>query len=51
MAIFDPHRIHTPLPITEQFGTGDYAGGTYGCAKLGANPSVGITNGVSSAVM
>jgi len=27
MAIFDPHRINTPLPITKKFGTGDYVGG------------------------
>jgi len=41
MAIFDPHRINTPWPITKKFGTGDYVGGPYGCAKFGANPSMG----------
>jgi len=41
MAIFDPHRIHTPWPITKKFGTGDYVRGPYGCAKFGANPSMG----------
>ena len=35
-----PHRMHTPWPITEKFGTGDYVGGLYGCAKLDANPSM-----------
>jgi len=40
MAIFDPHRIHTPRPITKNFGTGDYVGGPYGCDKFGANPSI-----------
>ena len=41
MAIFDPpHRINTPWPITKKFGTGDYVGGPYGCAKFGANPSM-----------
>jgi len=31
----------TPLePITQKFGTGDYVGGPYGCAKFGANPSM-----------
>jgi len=41
MAIFDPpHRINTPRPITKKFGTGDYVGGPYGCAKFGANPSM-----------
>jgi len=38
MAIFDAHRINTPWPITKKFGTGDYVGGPYGCAKFGANP-------------
>jgi len=41
MAIFDPHRIKTPRPITKKFGTGDYVGGPYGCAEFGANPSMG----------
>jgi len=41
MAIFDPHRINTPSPITKKFATGDYVGGPYGCAKFGANPSMG----------
>ena len=36
-----PHRINTPWPITKKFGTGDYVGGPYGCAKFGANPSMG----------
>jgi len=41
MAIFDPHRINTPQPITKKFGTGDYVVGPYGYAKFGANPSMG----------
>ena len=41
MAIFDPHRIDTPQPITKKFVTGDYVGDPYGCAKLGAYPSKG----------
>jgi len=36
-----PLRINTPWPITKKFGTGDYVGGPYGCAKFGANPSMG----------
>ena len=41
MAIFDPHRINSPWPITKKFGTGDYVGDPYGCAKFGANLSMG----------
>jgi len=41
MAIFVPHRKNTPCPITKNFGIGDYVGGSYGCAKFGANPSMG----------
>jgi len=37
------HRINTPVPITEKFDTGDYVGGPYGCAKFGANPSMGAS--------
>ena len=36
-----PHRIDTPQPITKIFVTGDYVGDPYGCAKLGAYPSMG----------
>jgi len=36
-----PYRINTPRPITKKFSTGDYVGGPYGCAKFGANPSMG----------
>ena len=36
-----PHRIDTPQPITKIFVTGDYIGNPYGCAKLGAYPSMG----------
>ena len=36
-----PHRINTPRPIIEKFGTGDYVGGHYGRAKFGANPPMG----------
>jgi len=43
MAISTPHRINTPRPITKKFGTGDYVGGPYGCAKFGANPSMGAS--------
>jgi len=42
-AIFDPHRIDTPQPITKQFVTGDYGGDPYGSAKLGAHPSTGAS--------
>ena len=35
-----PHRINTPWPITKKFGTCDYVGGPYSCAKFGANPSM-----------
>jgi len=39
-----PHRINTPRPITtKKFGTGDYVGGPYGCAKFGANPLMGAS--------
>ena len=41
MAIFDPHRIDTPQPITKKCVTGDYVDDLYGCAKLGAYPSMG----------
>ena len=41
MAIFDPHRIDTPQPITKTFVTCDYVGDPYGCAKFGAYPSTG----------
>ena len=41
MAIFDPHRIHTPWPITKKFVASDYVGDPYGYAKFGANPSTG----------
>ena len=40
-AIFDPHRIDTPQPITKKFVTGDYVGDPYSCAKLGAYASTG----------
>ena len=36
-----PHRIDTPQPITKIFVTGDKVGNPYGCAKLGAYPSMG----------
>ena len=36
-----PHRIDIPQPITKIFVTGDYVGDPYGCAKLGAYPSMG----------
>ena len=33
-----------PLDLSpEKFGTGDYVGGPYGCAKFGANPSMGAS--------
>ena len=41
MAIFDPHRIHTPWPITKKFVASDNVGDPYGSAKFGANPSTG----------
>jgi len=37
------HRIDTPQPITQKFVTGDYVGDPYGCAKLGAYPSMGAS--------
>jgi len=30
-------------PITKKIGTVDYVGGPYGCAKFGANPSMGAS--------
>ena len=38
-----PHRIDTSQPITKKFVTGDYVGDPYGCAKLGAYPSKGVS--------
>ena len=38
---WSPHRIRTRQPITKKFVTGDYVGDPYGCAKFGANPSMG----------
>jgi len=43
MAIFDSHKIQTPWPITKKFGTCDYVCGPYGCAKFGANMSMGAS--------
>jgi len=41
-AIFDPpHTEFTPLNRSQKFGTGDYVGGPYGCAKFGANMPTG----------
>jgi len=42
-AIFDPHRIDTPQPITKTFVTGNYVGDRYSCAKLGAYPYAGAS--------
>jgi len=39
-----PYRIDTPQPITKKFVTGDYVGDRYGCAKLGAYPSMSRIN-------
>jgi len=41
---FRPFTESTPLNLTdhEKFGSGDYVGSPYGCAKFGANPSWGI---------
>jgi len=41
MAIFDPHRIHTPWPITKKIVASNYVGNSYGSAKFGANSSTG----------
>jgi len=41
IAIFVPHRIHTPWPITKKFVASHYVGDPYGCAKFGANQSTG----------
>ena len=35
------YRINTPWPITKKFGTNNYVGCPYSCAKFGANPSMG----------
>jgi len=40
-AIFDPHRIDNPKPMTKKIVTGDYVGDLYGCAKLGTYPTTG----------
>ena len=40
-AIFDPPQNRHPQPITKKFVAGDYVGDPYGCAKLGAYPSMG----------
>ena len=41
MAIFDPPQNKYPLTDHQKIGTGDYVVGPYGCAKFGANPSIG----------
>jgi len=41
MAIFDPPTESTP--ITKKFGTRDYVGGPYGCAKFGTYLSMGAS--------
>ena len=43
MAIFDPHRIQTPLTDNQKIGESDYGGGLYGCVKFGANPCMGAS--------
>jgi len=43
MAIFDPPQNPHPLTDHPKFGTADYVGGLYGCAKFGANPSMGAS--------
>ena len=35
------HRIHTHWPITKKFVASDYVGDPCGCAKFGANSSMG----------
>jgi len=30
-------------PITKKFGTRDYVGGPYGCARFGTNPAMGAS--------
>jgi len=37
-----PQNPH-PLADHQKIGTGDYVGGHYGCAKFGANPSMGAS--------
>jgi len=37
-----PQNKH-PLTDHQKIGTGDYVGGPYGCAKFGANPSMGAS--------
>ena len=38
---FRPPQNKHPLTDPKKIGTGDYVGGPYGCAKFGANPSMG----------
>jgi len=38
---FRPPQNPHPLTDHQKIGTGDYVGGPYGCAKFGANPSMG----------
>jgi len=38
-----PPQIKHPLTDHQKIGTGDYVGGPYGCAKFGANPSMGAS--------
>jgi len=41
---FRPATESTPLDRSpKKFGTGDYVGGPYGCAKFGANTSMGAS--------
>jgi len=40
---FRPPQNKHPLTDHQKIGTGDYAGGPYGCTKFGANPSMGAS--------
>jgi len=40
---FRPPQNPHPLTNHQKFGTSDYVGGSYGCAKFGANPSTGAS--------
>jgi len=40
---FRPPQNPHPLIDHQKIGTGDYVGGHYGCAKFGANPSMGAS--------
>jgi len=48
---FRPPQNPHPLTDHQKFGTGDYVGGHYGCAKFGANPSMGVSGQMGEIVV